>query len=106
MTSSFGKRELVEVFELLDDELNERGIRAGLFVVGGAAMAIAYDTRRTTTDVDAIFTPTSEVREPRKLSPKGLVSNRTGSTTEPKDLRRGAILLKSPCSKVSLSVWL
>jgi Nucleotidyltransferase of unknown function (DUF6036) len=38
-------------------------VRAELFVVGGAAMAIAYDTRRTTTDVDAIFVPSDIVRE-------------------------------------------
>ena len=72
MTSSFGKRELIEAFELLDDELSERGIRAELFVVGGAAMAIAYDTRRTTTDVDAIFTPTSEVRAAARVVAESL----------------------------------
>ena len=32
-----------------------------MFIVGGAAMAIAYDTRRATADVDAVFVPSSEV---------------------------------------------
>lgn len=50
MTFSVGKRDLFEVFEFLDDELAPRGVRAELFVVGGAAMAIAYDARRTTDD--------------------------------------------------------
>ena len=63
MKSSFGKQELIEAFELLDEELEFLGIRAELFVVGGAAMAIAYDIRRTTTDVDAIFVPTVAVRK-------------------------------------------
>lgn len=47
----------------LDDELKSRDVRANIFVVGGAAMAIAYDTRRSTADVDAVFVPTAEVRE-------------------------------------------
>jgi hypothetical protein len=33
-----------------------------MFVVRGAAMAVAYDARRATADVDAVFVPTSEVR--------------------------------------------
>jgi hypothetical protein len=63
VTSSFDKQGLIDAFECLDEELARRGVRAELFVVGGAAMAIAYDTRRTTTDVDAIFAPSDVVRE-------------------------------------------
>jgi len=63
VTSSFDKAELLHAFERLDEELGRRGVRAELFVVGGAAMAIAYDARRTTTDVDAIFVPSGIVRE-------------------------------------------
>ncbi len=63
MTASFGKRDLIEAFEKLDEELARRGVRAELFVVGGAAMAIAYDARRATTDVDAIFVPSDVVRD-------------------------------------------
>lgn len=32
-----------------------------MFVVGGAAMAVAYDARRATVDVVTVFVPTSEV---------------------------------------------
>ena len=38
------------------------GIDADLFIVGGAAMAVAYDARLATTDVDAVFVPSKEVR--------------------------------------------
>ena len=38
-------------------ELDARGIRGDLFVVGGAAMALAYNTRRATRDVDGVFEP-------------------------------------------------
>jgi hypothetical protein len=46
----------------LDEELKILNVRGEIFVVGGAAMAIAYDTRRATADVDAVFVPSSEVR--------------------------------------------
>jgi hypothetical protein len=53
-----GRDELINAFELLDAELGRVGVAVDLFVVGGAAMAIAYDARRTTTDVDAaLFAP-------------------------------------------------
>jgi len=49
---------------LLDDlgaELVRRGVRAEMFIVGGAAMAFAYNTRRSTRDVDAVFEPKAAV---------------------------------------------
>jgi hypothetical protein len=46
----------------LDDELGRSGVRGELFVVGGAAMTLAYDARRATADVDAAFLPAAEVR--------------------------------------------
>ncbi len=47
----------------LDRELERRGVRADLFLVGGAAIAVAYDSRRSTRDLDAVFEPTTVVRE-------------------------------------------
>jgi hypothetical protein len=44
----------------LDVELGRSGVRGELF---GAAMALAYDARRATVDVDATFLPASEVRK-------------------------------------------
>jgi len=34
-----------------------RGVVADVFVVGGAAMALAYDATRVTRDIDATFVP-------------------------------------------------
>lgn len=56
------RRELLEALAGLDEELGILGVRGEVFIVGGAAMAIAYDTRRATADVDAIFVPSIEVR--------------------------------------------
>jgi hypothetical protein len=47
----------------LDEDLGRAGVRGELFVVGGAAMALAYDARRATVDVDAAFLPAAEVRQ-------------------------------------------
>jgi hypothetical protein len=62
MMTFLGRNELLNAFELLDDELGSMGVEADLFVVGGAAMAVAYDARRATADVDAVFVPSKEVR--------------------------------------------
>lgn len=50
------------LFQELSDRLAAEGVSAQLFVVGGAAMALAYDRDRLTRDVDALFVPAPEVR--------------------------------------------
>lgn len=45
----------------LGDRLGRRGIAADMYVVGGAAIALAYDTRRVTRDVHAVYVPKAEV---------------------------------------------
>jgi uncharacterized nucleotidyltransferase DUF6036 len=57
-----GRRELLDALAELDEELKILSVRGEVFIVGGAAMAIAYDTRRATADVDAVFVPSSEIR--------------------------------------------
>ena len=52
-----GRAELERAFTLLGDRLVRRGVVADIFVVGGAAMALAYDANRVTRDVDAMFVP-------------------------------------------------
>jgi hypothetical protein len=52
-----GRAEIERAFTALARRLAGRGVVADLFVVGGAAMALAYDANRVTRDVDAIFVP-------------------------------------------------
>ena len=54
--------KVLGLFKELSDRLAEGGVAAQLFVVGGAAMALAYDGGRLTRDVDALFVPVPEVR--------------------------------------------
>ena len=53
----FGRTELERAFTALGERLARRGVVADVFVVGGAAMALAYDASRVTRDVDATFVP-------------------------------------------------
>lgn len=43
-----GRAELERAFAALGDRLVRRGVVADLFIVGGAAMALAYDVQRVT----------------------------------------------------------
>jgi predicted nucleotidyltransferase len=52
-----GRAELERAFTALGERLVRRGVVADVFVVGGAAMALAYDAGRVTRDVDAMFVP-------------------------------------------------
>jgi hypothetical protein len=51
-----GRAELERAFAALGDR-PRRGVVADLFVVGGAAIALAYDANRITSDVDAVSSP-------------------------------------------------
>jgi hypothetical protein len=52
-----GRAELERAFTALGERLARRGVVADVFIVGGAAMALAYDATRVTRDVDATFVP-------------------------------------------------
>jgi hypothetical protein len=58
-----GRAELERAFTALGDRLVRRGVVADLFIVGGAAKALAYDAERVTRDVDATFVPHGVVLE-------------------------------------------
>lgn len=55
------REQIVAALTALGTHLRERGIEGEVYVVGGAAIAIAFDARRATRDVDAVFEPKQEV---------------------------------------------
>jgi hypothetical protein len=58
--------ERAEILAALTDlaaELQRRGTSADMYVVGGAAITLAFDERRATRDIDAVFEPKNAVYE-------------------------------------------
>jgi hypothetical protein len=62
-TPLLDRKGIEEAFCRLGDRLAKRGVVADICVFGGAAMALAYDSRRATRDVDAFFKPHGIVLE-------------------------------------------
>jgi hypothetical protein len=57
----FARAKIVAALQALGDELTRRDVRGQIFIVDGAAMALAYSTRRVTKDIDAVFEPKSAI---------------------------------------------
>jgi Nucleotidyltransferase of unknown function (DUF6036) len=60
-TRYFTRARILDALQALGDELTRQGVRGQIFIVGGAAMAIAYSTRRVTKDIDAVFEPKASI---------------------------------------------
>jgi len=88
--------QLERAFTALGERLVQRGVVADVFVVGGAAMALAYDATRVTRDVDSLFVPhgvvLEEARKWRMISgcPHGGSTSRLASTSQARTTRAGA----------------
>ncbi len=52
---AFSRPKIIIALQALGDELTRRGVRGQVFIVGGAAMALAYSSRRVTKDIDAVL---------------------------------------------------
>ncbi len=57
------RAEIVAALTALGEALDSRGVKGEMYVVGGAAMALAYDARRSTRDIDAVFEPKTAIYE-------------------------------------------
>jgi hypothetical protein len=57
------REEIHEALAALGARLVDEGLQGECYVVGGAALALAYDARRSTRDVDAVFEPKMRIYE-------------------------------------------
>jgi hypothetical protein len=62
MSAGLGRDDITTLLGELNGELRRRRARADIFLVGGAALALAYDEHRSTRDLDAVFIPADVVR--------------------------------------------
>lgn len=62
-TTGFDRDKIMELLGELGRRLSAKGVAGRLYVVGGAAMALEFDTRRTTRDIDAILDPPTTVAD-------------------------------------------
>ncbi len=70
------RQQIIAALSDLGIALARRDVQGEMYVVGGAAIALAYDARRATRDIDAVFEPkmviyevAAEVAERRGLPP-------------------------------------
>jgi hypothetical protein len=66
MAESFNRDKIVQSLEELGRRLELAGERAELYIVGGAAMALAFARDRVTRVIDAVFVPKSRVYDEAK----------------------------------------
>ena len=61
--TKFGGSEVRALLQDLGERLFAKGVSATIYIIGGAAMALEFDTRRVTADIDAIFEPSTTVQD-------------------------------------------
>ncbi|MGH8931222.1 MAG: DUF6036 family nucleotidyltransferase [Egibacteraceae bacterium] len=55
------REEILDALHEVGQGLLRQGLQGDLYVVGGAAIALAYNTRRVTRDIDAVFEPKRQI---------------------------------------------
>lgn len=55
------RKDILRALERLSEILEAKDVKADLYVIGGAAMTLAYKARPSTRDVDAVFKRKNEV---------------------------------------------
>lgn len=61
------RSQIEELLEELGQRLQARGVEGSIYIAGGAAIALEFQERRVTVDVDAIFQPAETIREEATL---------------------------------------
>lgn len=69
------RSEIIDALTALAGELERRGVVAEMYVVGGAAIALAFDERRATRDIDAVFEPKDVVYEAAASNCRGCAAS-------------------------------
>ncbi|BDH55788.1 hypothetical protein [Tsukamurella sp. PLM1] len=106
MALSLTAAQIEELLGALEAELRRRGIEGRIFLVGGAAMALAYNAGRSTGDLDGVLRPRDEVLDAAHTVATERGLPRTGCPTEsPRHTcRRTPTTIPSPAVSDLLSI--
>ncbi len=63
MTDELDRDAILALLAELGERLETKGLRADFYIVGGAAMLLAYGREQMTHDIDAIFEPKATIYE-------------------------------------------
>jgi len=96
-TPGFSKKELEKMLSLLNEQLRRNGVTGEVCIVGGAAMILAFGSRESTRDIDALVmapasvrTAAAQVAETNGFSPNwlndGAKGFASGQSTEMKEV--------------------
>ena len=102
-----GVDQLRELLTELGQRLQAKGVEATIYIVGGAAIALEFDTRRVTADIDAVFHPPTTVLEEATAMadeldlPKNWLNNNAAAFVPGDD--HGALVLDVPGVSVSVA---
>ena len=92
------REEILRLLTLLGERLHGLGLQGEMYIVGGAAMALAFDTRRSTRDIDAVFEPKVVIYEEaaemaRELGlPPGWLNDAVKGFLGPEDVEAAPVL--------------
>ena len=70
MKRKLSKKDIVKYLKLINEELVKAEETAEIVLLGGCAMVLMYDARKSTKDIDAIFNNKSKMRECVKMIAK------------------------------------
>jgi hypothetical protein len=62
-SSKLLKEEILKYLEELSQEMGKENLKGEILIFGGAAMVLAFNSRPSTRDVDALFQPKSKIYE-------------------------------------------
>jgi len=60
-TAGFDRAKIIELLTELGRRLSAKGVAGRLYIVRGAAMALEFNTRRTSRDIDAVLDPPTTI---------------------------------------------
>lgn len=63
MKSTLSKEKIIKLFTALNEALSKENIKGEIYLVGGAVMALAYNARASTKDIDGYFVPKEKIRK-------------------------------------------